>query len=139
MVVTDYCKKWVKYAKNDIRIAQTEMGAQVNPRHRAYEVVLYHCQQAAEKMLKAYLISQNDNPWGHDLDNLRTDCAVFDSDFNGTRIISHCNYLNAFVAARYPDFKMSVDASNATRGLNSAMRVFDFVAVKLELPKAFFT
>ena len=55
-MVSDYCMKWIEYAQNDIRIATQEMEAHVNPRHRAYGAILYHCQQGAEKILKAYLL-----------------------------------------------------------------------------------
>ena len=97
-MLSDYCKKWVKYAQNDISIAVREMNLEVNPRHKAYEAILYHCQQAAEKMLKAYLISKGSNPWGHDLDALRTACADFDKGLNGARLTGHCVFLMSFTA-----------------------------------------
>ena len=89
-MLSEYYKTWIKYAKNDIDIATREMNLDINPRHRAYEAILYHSQQAAEKMLKAYLVHKGENPWGHDLDSLRTSCAKFDSSFNGIRITGHC-------------------------------------------------
>jgi len=47
---------WVRYARNDLSVAIREMERIVNPKQRPFEVILYHCQQAAEKMLKAYLV-----------------------------------------------------------------------------------
>ena len=47
-MLSDYCKKWVIYAQNDISIAMREMNLAINPRHKAYEAILYHSQQAAE-------------------------------------------------------------------------------------------
>ena len=138
-MVSDYCKKWIEYAQNDIRIATQEMGAHVNPRHRAYEAILYHCQQGAEKMFKAYLLCNGVTQWGHDLEVLRMACTSFDKSFNSIRLAKHCAYLGLFVAARYPDFKMaSVDANNAGRAINSAKRVFDFVSVRLGLGEMYF-
>jgi len=137
-MLSEYCKKWISHAQNDIGIATREMDLQVNPRHRAYEAILYHSQQATEKMLKAYLINKGENPWGHDLDSLRSSCAAFDNSFNGIRLARHCLYLTSFVAARYPDFTMSIDASMAIRGLKSAKRVYDFVSEKLGLGKMFY-
>jgi HEPN domain-containing protein len=104
-----------------------------NTRKRPHELILYHCQQAVEKVLKAYIIYNNNNtcPWGHDLDDLRMTCAGFDNAFNTKRIAGHCAFLTAFNSARYPDFMASVDAKTAERGLNSAKRVYDFVTKRM--------
>ena len=130
-MLSEYCRKWIRYAENDIDIAAREISLPVNPRHRAYEAILYHCQQSAEKMLKAYLISKGSNPWGHDLDALRTQCAVFDKDFDRVRLVRHCVFLTTFVAARYPDFTFTIDSTHAIRGLNSAKRIYEFISEKL--------
>jgi HEPN domain-containing protein len=137
-MVSDYCRKWVKYAQNDIAIAERELNLDINPRLRAYEAILYHCQQAVEKMLKAYLIYKGENPWGHDLEALRASCTAYDNTFNSKSLIGHCIFLTSFIAVRYPDFVMSIDASHAIRGLNSAKRVYDFVSKKLGFGRTYF-
>jgi len=135
---------WVQYARNDLSVAIREMERSTNPGQRPFEVILYHSQQAAEKMLKAYLISigipvfAGSQGWGHDLNALRTHCASHDKKFTGIRIEGHCSFLNLFATVRYPDFSFSIDASHATRGINSAKRIFDFVAVLIGLPKEYF-
>jgi len=128
----------VQYAHNDIKIAINEMSKLVNPKSRPFEGILYHCQQCAEKMLKAYLVQKGTPAWGHDLEMLRSECAKHDASFNATRLINHCVFLSAFIGARYPDFTTSVDAANAARGINSAKRVYDFVSDKLGEGKLFF-
>jgi len=139
----DY-EAWVQYARNDLSVAIREMVRTTNPRQRPFEVILYHCQQAAEKMLKAYLVCNGvpvfagSQGWGHDLNALRTHCASHDKGFTGTRIEGHCSFLHLFATVRYPDFVFSVDASHATRGINSAKRIFDFVATRIGLPKEYF-
>ena len=54
------------------------MGRKCNPRHRLYEMILMHCQQSAEKILKAYVIKNNPtiNPkmFSHDLEAVRMEC-----------------------------------------------------------------
>jgi len=112
---------WVDYAKNDIEVAIREMEYHKNPRLRPYEIILHHCHQCAEKMLKAYILS----------------CATYDNSFDGKRIIDHLIYLDVFWNIKYPDFTVSVDASHATRGINSAKRIYDFVSEKLGLGKVF--
>ena len=108
-----------------------------NARERPHDLILYHSQQAVEKMLKAYLIHMGTHPWGHDLDDLRVECAGFDITFNSKRIADHCAFLTAFNSARYPDFTASINAKTAERGINSAKRVCDFVSGKLGLQKFF--
>jgi len=114
------------------------MERTTNPRQRPFEIILYHCQQSVEKMLKAYLVQYGTTGWGHDLDALRLQCAAFDNSFYSTRQAKHCAFLTAFAAVRYPDYTVSVDAGDATRGLNSAKRIFDFVSERLGLEKTFF-
>ena len=129
---------WVKYAKNDIDVAAREMSYPCNPRLRPYEIILHHCHQCAEKMLKAYILNSGStiSPI-HILNTLRRTCAVFDNSFDGTRIKDHCAYLDVFWNIKYPDFTVSVDASHAARGINSAKRIFNFVSERLGFGKVF--
>lgn len=138
MPPTNTWQTWVKYAHNDIKIATNEMSRNLNPKSRPFEGILYHCQQCAEKMLKAYLIYKGTPMWGHDLEMLRGECAKHDTGFNASRLINHCIFLSAFIGARYPDFTMTIDASNAARGINGAKRVYDFVSEKLGEGRVFF-
>ena len=134
--------EWVKYACNDLGVAIREMERECNPRHRVYEAVLMHCQQSAEKMLKAYVVKNitNSNPkvFSHDLEAIRMECAKIDNSFNSSRFSNHLAFLAAFVTVRYPDFAFSIDSSHATRGLNSAKRIYDFIAIRLGLDKEYF-
>jgi len=135
-------KAWVRYANNDLGIAVREMARECNPRHRAYEAVLMHCQQSAEKMLKAYVVkniaSVNPKVFSHDLEAIRMECAKKDDSFNSARFSKHLAFLATFVTARYPDFTFSIDSTHAIRGLNSAKRVYDFISVRLGLGREFF-
>jgi HEPN domain-containing protein len=131
IVITDYVRSWVQYANNNLSTAEAEMTRKVNPRHRAYEQIMYNCQQSAEKMLKAFLYHKSDSPWGHDLIALIASCIAHDMSFNNIRIAKHCAFLNAFIAARYPDFHQSIDAQLANRAINSAKSVYNFITPKL--------
>jgi len=137
-MINDYCMSWVQYARNDLSVAMREMERTINPRQRPFEIILYHCQQSAEKVMKAYLVDRGITGWGHDLDALRLQCAVFDSSFNSIRHAKHCAYLNAFATVRYPDYSISIDAADTARGLNSAKRIFDFVSERLGLGRMYF-
>jgi len=49
--------KWFEYAENDFEAAKI-LSLQVKPK---LEIVCYHCQQCAEKMLKGYIASKTGN------------------------------------------------------------------------------
>jgi HEPN domain-containing protein len=133
------CLEWLRFAYMDIAAAQELFNARQNPRLRPIEIILYHCQQGAEKALKAYLIQHKTlvrDMQTHKLQVLRQDCAKWDLRFNGPRIINHCALLNPFsVAVRYPKHNLSLDSALASRGLNSAKRIYNFVCERLELDK----
>jgi len=131
--MNDNIKKWVQTAINALSTAESEMIRRSNPRHRAYEQILYNCQQSAEKVLKAYLLYMNETPWGHDLTALRLKCLIHDVDFDNKRILSHCEFLEQFNAARYADFNQDADSQIAKRAINSAIKVFNFTVSKMEL------
>jgi len=138
-MLSDAVLAWVKYARNDIEVGLLAMNSVRNPRLRPYEIILHHCHQCVEKMLKAYLL----HVFGkfdkiHNLEFLRVACTTHDNGFNGKRMIDHCTYLDAFWNIKYPDFTISVDASHATRGINSAKRIYDFVSERLGLEKVYF-
>ena len=130
---------WIKYAKNDINVAIHEMDYPRNPRLRPYEIILHHCHQCSEKMLKAYILNAGGKFHHiHVLNSLRRACAGYDSGFKSKRVKDHCAYLDIFWNIKYPDFTVSVDAYHATRGINSAKRLFDFISVRLGLDKEFY-
>jgi len=131
--------EWIKYATHDMELVLREMGYVRNPRLRPYEIILNHCHQCAEKMLKAYLIhTTGAYSKIHVLNTLRKSCAVQDNTFNGKRFKDYCAYLDAFWNVKYPDFTISVDASHVTRGINSAKRIYDFVSERIGLGKVYF-
>jgi len=129
---------WIDYAKRDIELVDREMSYVRNPRLRPYEIILHHCHQCAEKMLKAYIINSGGTPrYIHDLNKLRKMCIGYNNDFDGKRITDHCIYLDAFWNVKYPGFTVSIDASHVIRGINSAKRIFDFISARLGLGKSF--
>jgi len=88
---------WVTYARNDIETGILLMKSMRSPRLRPYEIILHHCHQCAEKMLKAYLLHfSGKHDKIHVLDILRVACTVHDTGFNGKRFIDHCVYLDTF-------------------------------------------
>ncbi len=61
---TEIAKQWVLKAKNDLLNADNNLKAEVAP----FDTICFHCQQAAEKLLKAYLVGNGQPyPLTHDL------------------------------------------------------------------------
>jgi len=139
-MVSKDCLEWLRFARMDIKAAHDLYSFQQNPRHRPIEIILYHCQQGAEKALKAFIIQHVMSIEGlktHDLQFLRETCVQWDVKYSKPRIIGHCALLDPFsVTIRYPKQGFPLDSGFALRGLNSAKRVYNFVCERLELGKS---
>ena len=139
-MVSSDCAEWLKYSRMDIDAAEQLYSQRQNPRQRPIEIILYHCQQGAEKALKAFMV-QNGRfpPKSHELQELRIICIQWNSRFGSMRLINHCAFLDPFaVAVRYPKHNIILDSHQAARGLKCAKRVHDFVLVHLGEIKAYF-
>ena len=139
-MVSKDCLEWLRFAKMDINAAEQLYTQQHNPRHRPIEIILYHCQQGAEKSLKAFMVQNGKFPPKiHELQELRIICKQWNGDFENIRLINHCAFLDPFgVIIRYPEHKMSLDSSQAARGLNSSKRIYNFVCVRLGVEKLYY-
>jgi len=127
---------WMRLARDDMATVTLLMTEQ----RKRIEVILYHCQQTAEKSLKAYLIDKN--VWignTHDLILLLKECASMSPSFALKRMINHCAFLNRITpSVRYADLSVSFDSSHVPRAINSAKRVYDLVSVHLGFGKFYF-
>jgi len=90
-------QKWLKFALDDLS------WTKANLREQVWYGACFTAQQAAEKALKAYLISQEKNIKKiHDLRALLEECIKIDHSFELLR--SACSTLNTYYApTRYPD------------------------------------
>ena len=98
----------------------------LNEAHRKHnEIICYHCQQAVEKYLKAFLCYNGIIPPKiHMLEILCALCSDFDPSFD--QIAKECAYLSPFaVHARYP-LEMEITGSNTSKALEFAGKVRGF-------------
>ncbi len=122
-------KMWIDKALNDLKIAEYLMRAdEVIP-----EGVCFHCQQAVEKFLKAYLIYKN-VPFRktHDISELIILCMDVDKDFE---ILKNRGVSELTVYAtklRYPDFFYMPSIEEAKEAVKKAEFVREFVMRKIE-------
>jgi HEPN domain-containing protein len=110
---------WADYAEQDYR-AMTVLLASADP---VYPVSCFLAQQAVEKYLKAFLVFHGIDPQrSHDLNALRKQCALVDSNLNEFEM--ECAELNSYsVSPRYPMGIPRPGASEATRAASAAERI----------------
>lgn len=113
--------EWFYFADSDFDSALILNDA--NRKHN--EIICFHCQQAVEKYLKAFLCYNGVIPPKiHVLESLCAICSEFDSSFNN--IAKDCAYLSPFaVQARYP-LEIEVTGINTTKSIEITKRVKDF-------------
>ena len=54
---SEHAKLWIEKAKNDLLNADNNLASDKIP----FDTVCFHCQQAAEKLLKAFLVLKESN------------------------------------------------------------------------------
>jgi len=123
-------EKWLSISKEDLGAAKDLFKTE------RFSPLVYHCQQSAEKSLKAYLIFKG-HPIikTHDLLRLLELCILSDQSFR--KKLEAADFLNPFATKfRYPtefDIPDKADAEQAIKHANSIMR---FVLKKTSIPEA---
>ncbi len=119
-------KEWLDFARKDLDSAKYLLGMRPVP----LEIVCYHCEQAAEKMLKCYLIQQDaEPPRTHDLRLLCKMCADLNETFDA--ISQSCINLTPYsVQPRYP-FEIEILDRDMKQAIIDAEHVMSFVSQKI--------
>ncbi len=92
--------------------------------------VCFHCQQAVEKFLKAFLISRGvDIKRTHNIEFLLAECSDFDSDFSE---IDPKNLSDFGVDVRYPGDMYTPSIKETIEHKEIAFRIKNIVEKKLE-------
>ncbi len=116
--------QWFAKGDNDLRNAQIVIAAEQPPT----DTICFHCQQAAEKYLKGFLVANGvDFSRVHDLNYLLSLCRQVNEDF--AAIVEETSTLTGYaVLARYPlDIPIEYSLEEAQEALLAAQRVVDFV------------
>ena len=145
MLVTSLCQDWIDSAYGDYWVIAAVLTDKESRTCGLYYQIMYYSQQMAEKMLKAYLLNRDMRYYEpyiryheHDLDFLRLECLKFDKAFSSSRIEKHCAFLTDFFLACYPDSNIIASSKKASRALNSAKRIYNFVLERLGKDSIFF-
>jgi len=118
-------REWVERGDSDFKAAKL-LAQQKGLENQAG----FHCQQAIEKWLKAYLIKQGEELRKiHDLTALVIDCEKYDSDFQ--ELESLVEGITGFaVEFRYPG--ESASPEEVYDALNKTVKVREFLIPKFE-------
>ena len=121
-------KEWLKFASNDINCAKHSLSMKPVP----LEIVCYHCEQAAEKALKGYLIYQDiEPPRTHILKLLCKMCTDIDETFE--EITEICGDLTLYgVQPRYP-FEIDITKNDMKKAILNTDCVMEFVLQRIKL------
>jgi HEPN domain-containing protein len=121
--------KWLQIACEDL------LAAKKLVRPKLFSSVAYHCQQSAEKSLKAYLVLKKlPVIKTHDLIKLLELCMTFDQDFK--KKFDAANYINPFSTKfRYPTEFDIPNITEAKLAIKYAQSILTFVTKKIEKSK----
>ncbi len=116
-------EKWFKKAESDLFTVQLLLKAENFPK----DICCFHSQQAAEKYLKAYLVSRSvDFPKTHDLKRLVDLCFQFNKRFSEISKIS--SRLSDFgTTPRYLDDFDDLTTSDAEQAFENTLIIKEFV------------
>lgn len=118
--------EWLNFADEDYQSAEILYGQHKKP----VNIICYHCQQAAEKYLKAYLVYKDTSfEKIHDLLKILDYCQNLNPAFS--EIARECMQLNPFsVITRYPS-ELELLESDANAAIEAACKVGNFVKGKI--------
>ncbi|MBN1050093.1 HEPN domain-containing protein [Clostridium botulinum] len=129
MVDTLRYKDWIDKAERDIK------SAKILKEHECgNDVVAFHCEQAVEKSLKAYLIFKGEGiVSGHSLIYLCKVSEKHNNDFK--QYIKDCGFLNQYyIETRYPaDNPLIVSDYESEECVKIAEEIYRIVISKLNL------
>lgn len=116
-------EKWFKKAENDLLVITNNLASENIP----VDACCFHAQQAAEKYLKAYLISKEISfPKIHDLIALNNLCININPSF--VEIQEAALKLSDYaMAPRYPDALDDLTIEDAKKALQDAITIKKFI------------
>ena len=120
--------EWAEYAFNDYDTANLMYNEHWTNKEL---IICYHCQQSAEKYLKAYIVYHDINiEKTHDLIGLLNTCISIDKTFN--TLVEACDYLTPFaIQVRYPFNSFSIGDYEQKKAIKNAKEIMEFVIKKV--------
>ena len=122
----DLIKGTIRKAESDLQAARLCLAS-----NQALDVACFHTQQAAEKYLKAYLISKDvEFPFIHNIEKLIALSAKHDEEFNSTKLSGEL--LTPFAVSSRYDEEFWPTLEVATEALEAAETIRAFVLARID-------
>lgn len=122
-------KRWIMKADNDLKLAIKEL----NSGDPITDMICFHCQQAVEKYLKAFLVSKNKEfRKTHDISELIKLCVDLDNDFTNLHELDIDDLTIYATELRYPEYFYIPSIEEAKKSVDIAKLVKEFVLNRLE-------
>jgi HEPN domain-containing protein len=121
--IQEFVRQWLRKGEADLAAAEILLRADAPD----YFPCAFHCQQAAEKLIKALLVErQIEFRKTHDLEHLVALLGQVAPELQGK--LAPCDWLTPFgIEFRYPGEYQEVDRATAKNALVEAQRVRDLV------------
>jgi HEPN domain-containing protein len=124
----NYIESWLQKANHDLMSAQRLL--EIEP--RILDNACFHCQQAIEKSLKAFLIyNGQDIERTHNIIFLLSECAKYDSIFGS---IDPGDINTYAVQARYPDYSLMPTLGETKSYYQLAINITSLVIERIVFP-----
>jgi HEPN domain-containing protein len=122
-------EQWLAIAHQDWLSIENNLKATERP----WSAIAFHCQQAAEKYLKAFLAYHGTKPRRiHDLAELLSDALLLDATLDA--FAEDCSELTVYaIDSRYPEVPDDYNERVGMDAVASARRVCDGIAQRLGL------
>ena len=119
----EYAKRWFDKAKSDLLNADNNLVADKVP----YDTVCFHCQQAAEKLLKGFLVAHGcEYPITHNLFIILDKVIEYDAHAESLR--ETLALLNPYaVEIRYPGDELTLKSDDASEARQAAQEVLEWM------------
>ena len=119
--------KWIEFAESDYEAIML-LEKSNKP---LLEIICFHCQQCAEKYLKAYIIKNNGEiKKTHNLEEISKICTEIDEDFK--QIKNQCIDLTDYaVETRYP-YSFEIDINDMKKAVKDMEFIRDFLREKIK-------
>lgn len=125
----EYTQMWLDKANSDLKNAEIILAATTES--PPLDTVCFHCQQAAEKYIKAFLVFHGKQfPFSHNLADLVAICMKVDLAF--AAIQRKAETLTPFaVEIRYPDDFYMPTKEETEEAFAIAINIKEFISAKL--------
>ena len=119
---SDLVAKWIKYAEDDLVVAKLIIDSKID----SYQNVIFHSQQATEKIIKAYIID-NDIPF-RKIHDLKTLISMIEPCFQIDNSLYHRIeiFVKFNIETRYPDLEEKPTLDEAKQAIAAAEWILNY-------------